>query len=67
MLENIVLNDTLRREHLTDEDIRKNKAFVENLTKIGNPGIETQLEVSITKSDKVIATKSSNEGISFIV
>lgn len=39
------LESRKRREHLTEEDLQKNKAFVESFTKGSNVGIESQLDV----------------------
>lgn len=42
-----------RREHLSEEDIKKNKAFVENFTKSGHVAVDPQLEVQRRQSLKL--------------
>lgn len=47
----LVLESRKRREHLSEEDILRNKAIMESLSKGGNL-IEQNFEVSITDMNK---------------
>lgn len=46
----LVLESRKRREHLSEEDILRNKAIMESLSKGGNL-IEQNFEVSLTKGE----------------
>ena len=50
----MVLESRKRREHLTQEDLQKNKALVESFTKGSAQALESETEVSLANLKKTL-------------